>query len=64
MRRMFLTLTIAVLFLIACGICIHYSIASLEREQRIKEQIAKVQEHTQKLGMHNGVEQRLELRKK
>jgi len=58
-RRMFLTLTIAVLFLVACGICIHYSIASLERAQRIKEQIAKVQEHTQTIGMKNGVEHRL-----
>lgn len=63
MRRMLTTIVIAVLFLTACGICIRHSLATLERAQRIKEQIRQVQEHLPTLGMKNGVEHRLERKK-
>ena len=63
MKRMLVTITLLILFAFACGYCIRHSLASIESKQRIKEQIAKLQERTQKLGMHNGVEHRLERRK-
>ncbi len=59
MKRMIITILIAVMFLASCVYCLHQSNESIQRAQKTKEQIAKAQEHIPQVGMRNGVEHRL-----